>query len=100
MQHNSADASKQLPLNQSASRISEMDFSKRIEVKSNDEIDRIWDMFYRSKQNGRQDGSGLGLAIVKKVLELHTSRYGVRNTEDGVCFFFTLKRFNSFEILQ
>lgn len=60
-----------------------------------EEIENIWDMFYRGKQNGRQDGSGLGLAIVKKVFELHSIRYGVRNTGSGVCFFFMLERFLS-----
>lgn len=60
-----------------------------------EEIDSIWDMFYRGKQNGRKDGSGIGLAIVKKVFELHNIKYGVRNTETGVCFFFTLERFNN-----
>ncbi len=60
-----------------------------------EEIDSIWDMFYRGKQSGRKDGSGLGLAIVKKVFELHNIKYGVRNTESGVCFFFILERFYS-----
>lgn len=57
-----------------------------------EEIGSIWDMFYRGKQNGRKDGSGLGLAIVKKIFELQGIKYGVRNTETGVCFFFTLER--------
>jgi signal transduction histidine kinase len=56
-----------------------------------EEIDSIWDMFYRGRQNGRKDGSGLGLAIVKKVFELHNIKHGVRSTETGVCFFFTLE---------
>jgi signal transduction histidine kinase len=60
-----------------------------------EEIDSIWDMFYRGKQNSRKDGSGLGLAIAKKVFELHNMKYGVRNTESGVCFFFMLERFYS-----
>ena len=57
-----------------------------------EEIESIWDMFYRGKQNARKDGSGLGLAIVKKVFELHNIKYGVRNSESGVCFYFMLER--------
>jgi two-component system sensor histidine kinase VanS len=59
---------------------------------SENEIDNIWDMFYRSKKKGeRNDSTGLGLAIAKKIFELHSMKYGVRNTENGVCFYFTLK---------
>lgn len=33
-------------------------------------------------------GTGLGLAIVRTILELHQFSYGVRNSEDGVIFWF------------
>lgn len=61
---------------------------------SKEKIDRIWDRFYRveesrDKQSG---GTGLGLAIVKNILELHDSKYGVKNTEKGVLFYFTLEK--------
>lgn len=61
---------------------------------SKEKIDRIWDRFYRveesrDKQSG---GTGLGLAIVKNILELHDSQYGVKNTEKGVVFYFTLEK--------
>lgn len=59
---------------------------------SEHEIDNIWDMFYRSKKKGeKKDGTGLGLAIVKKIFEHHKMTYGVRNTDNGVCFYFALK---------
>lgn len=61
---------------------------------SKEKIDRIWDRFYRveesrDKQSG---GTGLGLAIIKNILELHDSKYGVKNTEKGVLFYFTLEK--------
>lgn len=61
---------------------------------SKEKIDRIWNRFYRveesrDKQSG---GTGLGLAIVKNILELHDSKYGVRNTEKGVLFYFSLEQ--------
>lgn len=57
-----------------------------------DLIDRIWDRFYRAEQSRdrKSGGTGLGLAIVKNILELHNSKYGVKNTEKGVLFHFTL----------
>lgn len=36
-------------------------------------------------------GSGLGLSIVRTILELHKFKYGVRNEEDGVTFWFKFK---------
>jgi signal transduction histidine kinase len=58
------------------------------------EIDKIWDRFYRVEHSRSRlyGGTGLGLNIVKNILELHESRYGLRNTKDGVEFYFTLPK--------
>lgn len=60
---------------------------------SEDEISKIWDRFYKidKSRNRSLGGTGLGLAIVKNILELHSSEYGAKNTENGVMFYFTLK---------
>lgn len=55
-------------------------------------IPQLFEAFYRvdtsrSRQTG---GSGLGLYIVQKILQQHNSRCDVRNTEQGVEFFFEL----------
>ncbi|MCP3772355.1 ATP-binding protein [Paenibacillus sp. MZ04-78.2] len=57
-----------------------------------DQLDDIWERFYRAERsrNRKTGGMGLGLAIVKHILELHESRYGVTNTEKGVSFYFML----------
>ncbi|WP_289141965.1 HAMP domain-containing sensor histidine kinase [uncultured Brevibacillus sp.] len=57
-----------------------------------DQLDHIWDRFYRIERsrNRKTGGTGLGLAIVKHIVELHEGTYGVRNTERGVTFFFVL----------
>lgn len=58
-----------------------------------DEIEQIWDPFYRIEKSRNKEfgGSGLGLAIVKQILERHHSSFGVNNTENGVEFYFDLR---------
>ncbi|WP_432406178.1 sensor histidine kinase [Wukongibacter sp. M2B1] len=58
------------------------------------EIDNIWDRFYRVEHSRNRlfGGTGLGLNIVKNILKLHKSDYGVRNTEYGVEFYFSLPK--------
>ncbi|ABR49346.1 integral membrane sensor signal transduction histidine kinase [Alkaliphilus metalliredigens QYMF] len=57
---------------------------------SEEERMSIWESFYKGSEEKK--GTGLGLAIVKNVLELHGSQYGVENHEEGIMFFFTLKK--------
>ncbi|MCT4620092.1 MAG: ATP-binding protein [Marinisporobacter sp.] len=58
-----------------------------------DDLDKIWDRFYRTEKSRNRSlgGSGLGLTIVKNILELHESDYGVKNINNGVEFYFSLK---------
>ncbi len=55
-------------------------------------LERIWDSFYKvDKARTRSyGGSGLGLKIVSSILSAHNSRFGARNTDSGVEFYFTL----------
>lgn len=64
-----------------------------------DDLERIWEQFYRAERSRdrRSGGTGLGLAIVKHVLELHGSEYEAVNTEKGVAFRFTLREASSVE---
>ncbi|TDQ33774.1 sensor histidine kinase [Aureibacillus halotolerans] len=59
-----------------------------------EQMEKIWDRFYRgeSSRDRSTGGTGLGLAITKQILELHGIPYGARNTEDGVLFYFELKK--------
>lgn len=58
-----------------------------------EDLDRIWDHFYRAERarDRKSGGTGLGLAIVRHILLLHGSEYGAANTAEGVAFYFTLQ---------
>ncbi|EEL67740.1 hypothetical protein bcere0026_53250 [Bacillus mycoides] len=60
-------------------------------------IEKIWDQFYRVDKSRKRvcGGTGLGLSIVKNIFELHTAEYGVTNTEDGVLFYFRLEKWDT-----
>ncbi len=59
-----------------------------------EQMKKIWDRFYRGEhsRDRTSGGTGLGLAISKQILELHDATYGARNTEDGVLFYFELRK--------
>lgn len=54
---------------------------------------QIWQSFYRGDpSHNRESGRfGLGLSIVSAIVKLHGEKCGVYNTDNGVCFWFTLK---------
>ncbi len=58
-----------------------------------DEIDSIWEKFYKvDKARTRQyGGSGIGLSIVKAIMERHGQKCWAENYENGVAFKFTLE---------
>jgi signal transduction histidine kinase len=59
-----------------------------------DDINNIWQSFYRAdKSRSRKQGRfGLGLSIVSAICNLHSTEYGVENTDGGVRFFFDIKK--------
>lgn len=62
---------------------------------TDDEIDKIWNRYYRIEKRHKKNskGTGLGLEIVKNILELHDATYGVESSNDKVKFYFTLKKY-------
>ena len=57
-----------------------------------EDLDRIWDKFFKvDKAHSREyGGSGVGLSIVKTIMDSFRQKYGVKNHEDGVEFWFEL----------
>ncbi|WP_346961903.1 HAMP domain-containing sensor histidine kinase [Clostridium sp.] len=65
---------------------------------SKDELDKIWDAFYRKEKsrNKKFGGTGLGLSIVKRILEVHNSDFGVESTQNSVRFYFSIPKCMSY----
>lgn len=55
---------------------------------------QIWQSFFRGDTSHKREIGrfGLGLSIVAAVMKLHGTSCGVYNTNDGVCFWFELKK--------
>ncbi len=61
---------------------------------SKEELDHVFDKYYRSKKNHKRKvyGTGLGLSIVKNILLLHNYNYGVISLKgEGTTFYFDVK---------
>ena len=72
--------------------ISFIDFGKGIKK---EEIELIWDRYYKSEKKHRRNviGTGLGLSIVKNIFESHKLEYGVKSKEkEGSTFYFKIKK--------
>lgn len=62
---------------------------------ASDEIDQIWDRYYKASTHHVREakGTGLGLSIVKEIVLLHNGRYGVESKEEiGSTFYFELDK--------
>ena len=55
-----------------------------------EDLERIFDKFYRITAADRVTGTGLGLSICKGIIEAHGGRIWAENVPDGLAFNFTL----------
>ena len=57
-----------------------------------EDLPKLWDKFYKvDKAHTREyGGNGIGLSIVKAIMEAFHQKYGVRNFDNGVEFWFEL----------
>lgn len=58
-----------------------------------EESRHLWNRFYKGDQSrNREDGStGIGLSIVRAIMNNYGKDYGIKNTENGVEFYFELE---------
>lgn len=60
-----------------------------------DEIDKVWDKYYKSEKNYKRQtiGTGIGLSIVKNIFILHGFRYGIiSKVNKGSTFWFEIQK--------
>ena len=59
---------------------------------SEDDIERIWNRFYKVDESRNRDkgGNGIGLSLVKAIMNNYGNSFGVKNVAGGVEFFFDL----------
>lgn len=57
-------------------------------------IDKVWDEFYRSDSinTSRIGGNGLGLSISKQILIMHKAKYGCKSENDKTEFWFEMRK--------
>lgn len=55
---------------------------------------KIWSVLYKTDKSrtDRDKSSGVGLAVSAKILDLHKADYGCTNVENGVKFYFNIKK--------
>jgi len=53
-------------------------------------LERIFDKFFRLRETDRVMGTGLGLSICKGIIEAHSGRLWAENISDGLAFNFTV----------
>ncbi len=70
-------------------RISVFNTGDRIEEEN---LDKIWGRFYKidESRNRKDGGTGIGLSLVKAIMTSYNSKYGVKNKENGVEFYFEI----------
>ncbi|WP_026487348.1 sensor histidine kinase [Caldanaerobius polysaccharolyticus] len=60
---------------------------------SSEDLERIWERFYKADKARGKDGAGLGLAIAKEIVQLHGGTVSVKSQVGrGSVFGFTLKK--------
>jgi signal transduction histidine kinase len=63
-----------------------------------DEYQLIFQPYYRGRNAGASNGLGLGLTICKRFIEVQGGTIGVKNTERGNCFHFSLPIANELKV--
>lgn len=59
---------------------------------TDEQLDMVWEPFYRVDESRTEPGTGLGLAIARSIITLHGGKCIARNTDTGVAFGFILPK--------
>ena len=59
---------------------------------TDEQLDKVWEPFYRVDESRTEPGTGLGLAIARSIITLHGGKCIARNTDTGVAFGFILPK--------
>ena len=59
---------------------------------TDEQLDNVWEPFYRVDESRTEPGTGLGLAIARSIITLHGGKCIARNTDTGVAFGFILPK--------
>lgn len=59
---------------------------------TDEQLDNVWEPFYRVDEARTEPGTGLGLAIARSIITLHGGKCIARNTDTGLTFGFTLPK--------
>jgi signal transduction histidine kinase len=56
-----------------------------------EQLQYIWESFYKAKTSDKKQGTGLGLAIAANIFKHHSFKYFAYNTNNGVGFEINIK---------
>lgn len=57
-----------------------------------EDMENIFNSYYKDKSTRNKNGTGLGLTIVKAIVNLHEGNCNVKNTKNGVKFIISIKK--------
>jgi len=58
-----------------------------------EDLENVFNKYYREKKNSENEGNGLGLAIAKSIVELHSGSIVVTSSQEGTTFVVKLNKY-------
>ncbi|MDO5517272.1 MAG: HAMP domain-containing sensor histidine kinase [Clostridium sp.] len=67
-------------------------FTNKCEELNGENVENLFEKFYRNDKSRSKEGSGLGLPITKRIVELHDGTIWAENNDDNITFNIRLKK--------
>lgn len=67
-------------------------FTNKCEELKGENVENLFEKFYRKDKSRSKEGSGLGLPITKRIVELHDGAIWAENNDDNITFNIRLKK--------